>query len=213
MDNNLEATKARLRERMVESQIRARGVRDRRVLEAMLKLDRQFFAGEHSVEDAYGDFPLGIGYGQTISQPYIVALMTELCILGGEERVLEIGTGSAYQTAILALLAKEVYSLEIVQAHSEAAQKKLDILGFNNVHLRHGDGYEGWEEAAPFDCILLTASPPTLPEKLIGQLKDGGVFVAPVGTHSQRLLRIKKEGSSLKEEEITFVRFVPMVKK
>jgi len=201
-----------LRELMVKKQIEARGIRDPRVLNAMLQVERHKFVPEISISQAYEDHPLPIGYGQTISQPYIVALMTELCELDGSEKVLEIGTGSGYQAAILSLLAKEVYTIEIVEPLGKHAALRLKSLGYKNVTVKIGDGYKGWPEHAPFDVIMLTAAPPTIPDALLNQLKeDGGILVAPVGDYHQELVKIVRNGNHYSQKVITYVRFVPMV--
>ena len=200
----------KLREKMVTEQIESRGVRNVRVLKAMRDVQRHKFVADHHIRDAYYDHPLPIGHEQTISQPYIVALMSELCELDGSEKVLEIGTGSGYQAAILSLLAKEVYSIEIVEPLGKSAAKRLKLLGYN-VNVKIGDGYNGWPEKAPFDVIILTASPRRIPETLIKQLKDGGILVAPVGEINQELVKIVKKGEKLIRETVTYVRFVPMV--
>ncbi len=201
-----------LRELMVKKQIEARGIRDPKVLQAMLQVERHKFVPELSIPQAYEDHPLPIGYGQTISQPYIVALMTELCELDGTEKVLEIGTGSGYQAAILSLLAKEVYSIEIVEPLGKQAALRLKSLGYKNVTVKIGDGYKGWPEHAPFDVIMLTAAPPTVPDALLNQLKeDGGILVAPVGDYHQELIKIVRNGNNYSQKVITYVRFVPMV--
>lgn len=201
-----------LRELMVKKQIEARGIRDPRVLNAMLQVERHKFIPELSIPQAYEDHPLPIGYGQTISQPYIVALMTELCELDGSEKVLEIGTGSGYQAAILSLLAKEVYTIEIVEPLGKQAALRLKSLGYKNVTVKIGDGYKGWTEHAPFDVIMLTAAPPTIPDALLNQLKEeGGILVAPVGDYHQELVKIVRNGNQYSQKVITYVRFVPMV--
>jgi len=202
----------KLREIMVKKQIEARGVKDPKVLKAMMSVERHKFVSTSQIQDAYNDHPLPIGYGQTISQPYIVALMTELCELKGDEKVLEIGTGSGYQAAVLSILTKNVYTIEIVEPLGKSAAKKLKDLGYDNVTVRIGDGYKGWPEEAPFDVIMLTASPPKLPEALFGQLKEGGIMVAPVGDFSQELVRVRKVNGKMEKETITYVRFVPMVR-
>jgi len=207
-----DADMARLRESMVKRQIEARGVTDERVLSAMRTVPRDRFVPGHYLSMAYEDHPLPIGHGQTISQPYIVALMSELCDLNGTEKVLEIGTGSGYQAAVLSFLAKDVYSIELVDALGAAAKNRLSKMGYDNVHLRIGDGYKGWPEEAPFDVVILTAAPPEIPDELINQLKDGGVLVAPVGEELQELVKIRKTGSKITRETITYVRFVPMVR-
>ena len=202
----------RLRELMVKNQIEARGVSDLRVLEAMRKVERHKFIPGHHVASAYEDHPLPIGHGQTISQPYIVALMTELCELKGNEKVLEIGTGSGYQAAIFSLLAKQVYSIEIVDPLAKSARQKLKELGYHNIEIRTGDGYLGWPEKAPFDVIMLTASPPKIPQTLIDQLADGGILVAPEGDFTQELIKITKNKGTITKKTVTYVRFVPMIR-
>jgi protein-L-isoaspartate(D-aspartate) O-methyltransferase len=206
-----ETSMERLRELMVKNQIEARGVSDARVLNAMRSVERHKFVPGQHLSSAYEDHPLPIGHGQTISQPYIVALMTELCELKGDEKVLEIGTGSGYQAAVLSLLAKEVYSMEIVEPLAKSAAKKLAELGYTNVHIRVGDGYKGMPEKAPFDVIMLTASPPKIPEALIDQLGEGGILVAPEGDYSQELVTITKQNGKITKRTVTYVRFVPMI--
>ncbi len=200
-----------LRDTMVKKQIESRGVTDKRVLAAMRSVERHRFVPDQHITSAYEDHPLPIGYGQTISQPYIVALMSELCRLDGNEKVLEIGTGSGYQAAVLSLLAGEVYTIEIVEPLGKASALRLKNLGYANVTVRVGDGYGGWPEKAPFDAIMLTASPPRIPESLIDQLADGGILVAPEGDFNQELIVIEKRGGSTIRRTITYVRFVPMV--
>ncbi len=200
-----------LRELMVKNQIEARGVSDARVLAAMRSVERHKFIPGHQAASAYDDHPLPIGHGQTISQPYIVALMTELCELDGNERVLEIGTGSGYQAAILSLLAKEVYSMEIVAPLAMGARTKLAELGYDRVQVIIGDGYRGLPDKAPFDVIILTASPPKIPQALIDQLAEGGILVAPEGDYSQELVRLIKHNGAITKKTVTYVRFVPMI--
>ncbi|MCP4136945.1 MAG: protein-L-isoaspartate(D-aspartate) O-methyltransferase [bacterium] len=200
-----------LREKMVKNQIEARGVTDQRVLKAVRSVERDKFVPGHHISEAYSDHPLPIGHEQTISQPYIVALMSELCELSGTEKVLEIGTGSGYQAAVLSLLAKEVYSIEIVEPLGKSAAARLKKLGCTNVQVRIGDGYKGWPEKEPFDVIILTAAPPEIPQKLIDQLADGGILIAPEGTFSQELVKIEKNNGKITKKTITYVRFVPMV--
>lgn len=201
-----------LRVQMVKNQIEARGISDKRVLDAMRKVERHMFAPGHNISAAYEDHPLPIGHGQTISQPYIVALMTELCGFTGNEKVLEIGTGSGYQTAILSLTAGEVYTVELIEALGKNAEKRLSEMGYKNVHIRIGDGYKGWPEKAPFNVIMLTASPDVIPETLISQLDDGGIIVAPEGNLNQELVTLTKTGGIITKKSILFVRFVPMIK-
>ncbi|NOX36904.1 MAG: protein-L-isoaspartate(D-aspartate) O-methyltransferase [Calditrichaeota bacterium] len=198
------------RKRMVETQIRARGVKDARVLKAMEKVPRHRFVPEHLWDEAYFDEPLPIGYGQTISQPYVVAYMTEQLGLTGDEKVLEIGTGSGYQAAILAELAKEVYTIEIIPELGKRAAEVLKELGYENVHVRIGDGYRGWPEAAPFDAIILTAAPDHVPQPLLDQLKVGGRMILPLGDFYQDLVLITKTEKGIKKERKIPVRFVPM---
>lgn len=197
---------------MVETQLIPRGLRDQRVLNAMRKVPRHFFVGGDMLFEAYGDTALPIGERQTISQPYMVAVMTELLELRGKEKVLEIGTGSGYQTAILAELAAEVYTIERIQSLSDSARETLSELGYRNINIRADDGTLGWPEAAPFDRILITAGAPEIPEPHIEQLAEGGIIVAPVGDRfSQQLVRaVKREGSLSKEYHTPCV-FVPLV--
>ncbi len=197
---------------MIERDLRGRGITDSRVLAAMAATPRHLFMPEIVRGSAYDDRPLPIGDGQTISQPYIVAYMSELLELQGQERVLEIGTGSGYQTAILAQLAREIYSIEIIMALSERAKPILDQLGFRNVFLKIGDGFFGWEERAPFDAILVTAAAPKVPEPLWRHLREGGRIVMPLGDpgQTQRLVRIHKRAGKQFVEALTDVRFVPL---
>ena len=202
-----------LRRKMVERQIVDRGITDKRVIEAMKRVPRHEFLPQHCSSAAYEDHPLPIGHGQTISQPYIVALMTELCGLTGKEKVLEIGTGSGYQAAILSLLAGEVHTIEVVESLYKRTKKKLADKGYGNVFCYHRDGYRGVPEAAPFDAILLTAAPPKIPNSLVRQLSgEGGRLVAPVGTLTQELQVITKHGTNLESRRVTYVQFVPMVR-
>ncbi|HKW15046.1 MAG TPA: protein-L-isoaspartate(D-aspartate) O-methyltransferase [Candidatus Krumholzibacteria bacterium] len=200
------------RNEMVRAQIQARGVHDPRVLDAMRTVERHLFVPIAYTDDAYQDFPLPIGEHQTISQPYIVALMTELLDTQATDRVLEIGTGSGYQTAVLSRLVADVYSIEVVKTLSERAGAALAKQGYSNVHLRVGDGYNGWPEQGPYDGVIITAAPPEIPRKLMDQLTDGGRMVVPVGTSYQELLLVEKKGGEIKKRVITAVRFVPMVK-
>ena len=197
---------------MVKNQIIARGISDKRVLQAMEKVPRHLFVLEDSKAEAYEDYPLSIGDGQTISQPYIVAIMTELAALKGDEKVLEIGTGSGYQAAVLSLLCKEVYTIEIVENLAKTAEKKLKDLNYDNVHVRFGDGYLGWTEVQPFDVIIITCAPSYLPDSLVAQLKEGGRIVAPMGEEfaTQILTVFEKKNGKLIKNEYEPVRFVPM---
>jgi protein-L-isoaspartate(D-aspartate) O-methyltransferase len=199
------------RRTMVESQITARGVTDPAVLEAVRKVPRHRFVPESRQKYAYEDRPLPIGHGQTISQPYIVALMTELADVKPGDRVLEVGTGSGYQAAMLAELGVRVYSIEIIEPLAEQAKAALAATGYaDRVELRVGDGYAGWPEHAPFDAIVVTAAPPRIPEPLKQQLRVGGRLVIPVGQSFQRLLRITRTEAGFEEENVLPVRFVPM---
>lgn len=196
---------------MVDVDLRGRDIIDANVLAAMLKVERHEFVPTKLQEHAYGDFPLPIGKDQTISQPYIVALMTQSAQLKPGDRVLEIGTGSGYQAAVLAEIAQKVYTIEIVESLAHDARDRLRRLGYDHVTVRYGDGYKGWSEFAPFDAILLTAATPEIPQPLIDQLKVGGRMILPLeGMVFQSLVRITKEKDGLKREEITGVRFVPM---
>ncbi len=200
----------RARERMVREQIEARGVRDAATLRALREVPRHLFVALALAREAYDDHPLPIGDEQTISQPYIVAFMTEALGLRGGERVLEVGTGSGYQAAVLARIAERVYSIEIVPRLAAEASARLARLGYANVEVRAGDGYRGWPEAAPFDAIIVTAAAPRVPEPLKQQLKDGGRLVLPVGDESQELLRITRRGTRFEDQRLIPVRFVPM---
>ena len=198
---------------MIEEQIRQRGVTDARVLAAMERIPRERFVPAQEATRAYDDTPLPIGEGQTISQPYIVAYMSELLNVAPDHRVLEIGTGSGYQAAVLAELAKEVYSIEIVPALAQQAAATLASLGYENVHVREGDGYAGWPEHAPFDAIVVTAAPERVPAPLLEQLRPGGRLVIPVGPmHATQQLRVVEKDAQgrLHERQITPVRFVPL---
>jgi protein-L-isoaspartate(D-aspartate) O-methyltransferase len=201
----------RERDLMVRTQLIPRGIKDQSVLDAMRKVPRHLFvSGMESY--AYEDMALAIGEGQTISQPYMVAVMTELLELSGNEKVLEIGTGSGYQAAVLAELAKEVYTIERIPELAEKARQRLASLGYANVYVRTGDGTLGWPEKAPFDRIIVTAGSPGLPEPLVDQLVDGGIMVVPAGTHySQQLIRARKTGGSIEEEYHTPCVFVPLI--
>jgi protein-L-isoaspartate(D-aspartate) O-methyltransferase len=199
---------------MVKSQLACRGIRDKRVLDAMCQVPRHLFIPEDMRGLAYCDGPLPIGHGQTISQPYIVALMTELLELTGQERVLEIGTGSGYQAAILSHLVHQVYSIERHAVLAQQAEKVLAQLGYDNVVVRVGDGTLGWPEHSPYEAIIVTAAAPDVPQPLIDQLADGGRLVAPVGSRwSQALVKMKRQGDLLVKEHLTAVAFVPLVGK
>ncbi len=198
------------RERMVKDQLESRGIRDARVLAAMRAVPRHEFVPAEVRSRAYSDSPLPIGYGQTISQPYVVAAMSEALALEGDERVLEIGTGSGYQAAVLAELCREVYSIEIVPELAVSARAVLERLGYDNVQVREGDGYQGWPEHAPFDRVIVTAAPDHVPQPLVDQLAVGGRMVIPVGTGSQELILITRTPDGVKRETMMGVRFVPM---
>jgi protein-L-isoaspartate(D-aspartate) O-methyltransferase len=198
--------------RMVDSQLISRGIADKNVLRVMENTPRHLFVPENLRAEAYTDGPLPIGDGQTISQPYIVAIMTELLKLEGQEKVLEIGTGSGYQAAILAQLVDTCYTIELVKKLADSAGDRLKRLGFTNVIAKCDDGYKGWPEHAPFDCIIITAAPEEIPEKLVEQLKTGGIMVLPVGRYYQELIVVTKTKRGITRESIIPVRFVPMVK-
>ncbi|WP_347710735.1 protein-L-isoaspartate(D-aspartate) O-methyltransferase [Geothrix sp. SG200] len=200
--------------RMVREQIVARGVADPRVLEAMGRVPRHEFVPAAQRGQAYEDWPLAIGYGQTISQPYIVAFMTAALAPRPEDRVLEIGTGSGYQAAVLAGLVAEVYTMEIVEPLAQRAEADLKRLGYTNVKVRAGDGYLGWPEAAPFDAIIVTCAPEDVPRALVDQLKVGGRMIIPVGSQwgAQELYLLRKTATGLRRQGVLPVRFVPMVR-
>jgi protein-L-isoaspartate(D-aspartate) O-methyltransferase len=199
------------RQKMVEQQIVARGVVDERVLAAMRSVPREKFVLQGDENRAYKDYPLPIGYNQTISQPYIVAYMTALLQLDGSEKVLEIGTGSGYQAAVLCECASEVYSIEIVKPLCLKARDVLRELAYKNIQIRCGDGYEGWPEEAPFDAIIVTAAPPKVPQTLIDQLANGGRLMIPVGKFMQNMMLIRKDQNGVvSKEKLIAVRFVPM---
>jgi protein-L-isoaspartate(D-aspartate) O-methyltransferase len=203
---------ARQRERMVAEQLAGRDIRDPRVLSAMRKVPRHQFVPAPMRDRAYQDSPLPIGNDQTISQPYIVAYMTQALELKPSHKVLEIGTGSGYQAAVLGELAAEVYTIEIVGELATRATKALADAGYRNIHVRHGDGYAGWPEHAPFDAIMVTAAPDHVPEPLIRQLAAGGRMIIPVGTRFQELRLIQKTETGLVERTTIAVRFVPLTR-
>jgi protein-L-isoaspartate(D-aspartate) O-methyltransferase len=201
------------RERMVREQLSGPGrtIDDPRVLEVMRRVPRHEFVSENQRRKAYADHPLPIGYGQTISQPYVVAFMTAQLRPRATDRVLEIGTGSGYQAAILAELVNEVYTMEIIEPLARQAAAVLERLGYGNVHVKAGDGYEGWPEKAPFDVIIVTCAPDRIPQPLVDQLRDGGRMMIPVGpSQNQELVLIEKEGGQLQRRSVLPVRFVPM---
>ena len=202
------------RHSMVINQLQSRDITDPEVLRAMLTVPRHQFVDEHIRESAYNDYPLAIGEGQTISQPYIVALMTQLLELKGDEKVLEIGTGSGYQAAVLAEIVKEVYTVEIYESLSKKSEKLIKDLGYRNIHFKIGDGYYGWEEYAPYDAIIVTCAPDYVPPHLLQQIRDdGGRIVIPVGGiwMVQTLMKIEKIRGEVKSTGIIGVRFVPMI--
>ena len=204
----------RKRHNMVEYQLKSRDINDPKVLQAMIVVPRHKFVDQEIIESAYNDSPLPIGEGQTISQPYIVALMTQLLELKGKEKVLEIGTGSGYQSAVLAEIAKEVYTVEIYESLSNKSEKLLKELGYKNIHFKVGDGYDGWEQYAPYDAIIVTCAPDHVPPSLIRQIKDnGGRIVIPVGGiwSVQTLMSITKTNGEVHSKGIIGVRFVPMI--
>ena len=196
---------------MIKEQIIARNITNKNVIEAMSSVDRELFVDQAWRHSSYTDSPLPIACGQTISQPYIVAFMTEASQLDKEAKVLEIGTGSGYQAAILAKICKEVYTIERVQELAESAKNRLKELGYNNVHVKTGDGYKGWASKSPFDAIIVTAAPAEIPQELIKQLKLNGRLIIPVGDEHQELLRITKTKTGEQVEQLLPVRFVPMV--
>ncbi len=201
----------RQRQEMVDDQIADRGISDSATLHAMRTVPRHLFVPPHSVADAYDDRPLPIGYGQTISQPYIVAYMTELVKPQADHRVLEIGTGSGYQAAVLAEIVDTIYTIEIITELENAAAERLEKLGYKNVKAKNADGYYGWEEYSPFDAIVVTAAAEYIPPPLIAQLKDGGTMVIPVGSpfFVQTLMLVEKRGEEITTESLIPVRFVP----
>jgi protein-L-isoaspartate(D-aspartate) O-methyltransferase len=200
-----------IRHRMVKTQIVARGVNNAEVIEAMKKVPRHLFIPKEYEDEAYNDYPLPIGHGQTISQPYIVAYMTEVLKPGSNMKALEIGTGSGYQAAILAEIVNKVYTIEIVPELAKEADERLKKLGYKNVICKYGDGYQGWPEFAPFDIIIVTAAAEKIPQPLIDQLAENGRLVIPVGAPSavQELQLITKKKGKIETKNLTFVRFVP----
>jgi len=198
---------------MVERQLRPRGIDDSRTLRAMAKVPREKFVAKELQARAYEDRPLPIGYGQTISQPFIVAFMTQELKPKPTDRVLEVGTGSGYQAAVLAELVAEVYTIEIVKPLAESAEVRLRELGYKNVHVKAGDGYKGWREHAPFDAIIVTAAPDHVPQPLVEQLKEGGRMIIPVGkTFAQELYLLEKRGGVVKQTAVIPVKFVPLTR-
>ena len=203
-----------LREFMVQTQLIPRGIHDKRVLDAMRKVPRHLFVDEPMQFKAYDDMALSIGENQTISQPYMVAIMTELLELKGDEKVLEIGTGSGYQAAILAELAKEVFSVERISSLARRAEERLHAIGYKNIHIRVDDGTLGWPEESPFDRIIITAGAPKIPDPMTGQLSENGILLAPVGDRfSQQLVKMQKIKGTITEEFHTLCVFVPLIGK
>jgi len=202
-----------LRRQMVDAQIRARDIRSEAVLQAMTRVPRHLFVPQALRAYAYEDRPLPIGQGQTISQPYIVGYMTDVLQLEPSHNVLEIGTGSGYQSAVLAHIVRQVYSIEIVPELAEAARRALADSGFHNVDVRTGDGYRGWPEHAPFDRIIVTAAPPQIPDALVAELAVGGIMVVPVGTDNQEIVIITRTAKGVTEKRTIGVKFVPMAKR
>jgi len=201
------------RERMVKEQIVMREVTDERVLKALRKVPREQFVPEDERTESYMDGPLPIGYGQTISQPYVVAFMTEKLQPQPRDRVLEIGTGSGYQAALLGELVADVYSIEIVEPLAKSAEATLQRLGYKNVHVKSGDGYKGWPEHAPFDAIIVTCAPDHVPQPLVDQLKEGGRMIIPVGPAlAQELYLLQKRNGQVQQSAVLDVRFVPMTR-
>jgi len=200
-----------LRHKMVETQIRNRGINNAAVLDAMKTVPRHLFIPENYRDEAYNDYPLPIGYGQTISQPYIVAYMTEAVRPASNKKVLEIGTGSGYQAAILAEIVDKVYTIEIVPELAKESAERLKNLGYENVICKYGDGYQGWSEYAPFDIIVVTAAPENIPQPLIDQLAEGGRLIIPVGAPGavQELVLVIKKNGKTETRRLSFVRFVP----
>jgi len=199
------------RETMVETQIAARGIADPATLAAMRSVPRHEFLPLRLRDEAYMDYPLPIGHGQTISQPFIVAFMTEAIRPQTGEKILEIGAGSGYQAAVLAQMGAEVYTVEIVEPLAEMARQTLERLGYKNAHVLHGDGFRGWPEHAPFDAIVVTCAPDKIPPDLVAQLKDGGRMIIPVGGGmEQELVLLRKKGDKVEKQSVLPVRFVPM---
>jgi protein-L-isoaspartate(D-aspartate) O-methyltransferase len=208
--HSAEDSYAELRNKMVRKQIRNRGIANPRVLEVMRKVPRHRFVEPSFLGEAYADHALPMADNQTISQPYIVALMTELLELQPAFKVLEIGTGCGYQTAVLAEIVDQVYTVEIIENLAKDARRRLNTFGYQNIHLKIGNGYYGWQEHAPYDGILVAAAPKELPNRLINQLVNGGRLVLPIGAFNQELVLIQKTNRGIEQTVITGVRFVPM---
>ena len=203
-------TSQRTRRRLVE-RLREGGIQDERVLDAIAQVPRHIFLDEALSHRAYEDTALPIGHQQTLSQPYVVARMTEMLLASGARRVLELGTGSGYQAAVLAHLVDDVYSVERIRPLQQQARERLQRLGYRNVYLRHVDGNQGWPDAAPFDAIMLTAAASDVPQQLLAQLTEGGVMIAPLGNDTQMLTVITRHGDSYERESVEPVRFVPVL--
>ena len=203
---------ADLRERMVQTQIKNRGISDKQVIDALMSVERHKFVLPEFIAQAYNDSPLPIEEGQTISQPYIVAFMTEALELNAEDKVLEIGTGSGYQAAILAEIVDSVFTIEIFETLGKKAQKLFNELGYANISTKIGDGYLGWRQHAPYDAIIVTCSPTRVPEALKNQLAEGGRMIIPVGKYpAQELVMLEKKKGKIKQQKVLPVRFVPMI--
>jgi protein-L-isoaspartate(D-aspartate) O-methyltransferase len=203
----------RMRKRMVEQQIKNRGIHDKKVLDALMNVPRHKFVPEEYKDHSYDDSPLPIGYNQTISQPYIVAYMTEILNPDKTKKVLEIGTGSGYQAAILSLLYKDVYTVEIIKALGEKAKRVFDEEGYNNIMVKIGDGFQGWKEYAPFDAIIVTCAPSNIPNPLVEQLAEGGKMIIPVGEYNNQVLcLLEKKNGKIRKIETLPVIFVPMMR-
>ena len=196
---------------MVKTQIQDRGISNQAILDAMNKVPRHLFIPGEYADEAYNDYPLPIGYGQTISQPYIVAYMTEALKPGNKKKALEIGTGSGYQAAILAEVCEKVYTIEIVPELAKESSERLTKMGYKNIICKYGDGYKGWPEYAPFDMIMVTAAPENIPQPLIDQLAEGGRLIIPIGAPAavQELILVTKKNGKTEQKRLTFVRFVP----
>lgn len=206
---------ARLRMEMVESQIRSRGINNKKILEAVAGVERHIFVPETLRKESYEDRPLPVGFGQTISQPYMVALMADCLKLKGDEKILEIGTGSGYQAAVISRLAKEVFTIEIVEELGQRAERILTQAGYDNIHVKLGDGFDGWEENSPYDGIIITCAVNRIPQPLVEQLREGARLVLPIGESLavQRLKVLTKHGNQIEEEYILDCVFVPMTGK
>ena len=212
MSNGLPDDFATLRKRMVDEQLIGRGIRNKRILDVMRNIPREKFVNESEKDRSYFDGPLPIAHGQTISQPYIVAYMTEMLELSGDEKVLELGTGSGYQTAVLAELSKDIYTVELIPELAERSQRLLtDEFGYENIKFLTGNGVIGWEEYAPYQRIMITAAPEEFPESLFDQLEEGGIIIAPVGRYFQNIRKYRKLGGEISRTDLIAVSFVPFI--